>query len=127
MAEKTENIEKKLDMTRFAKYEYQGFHRQTFIETDKWDTKVLIDTIKKNGTDAQIIVAMEELSELIKELSKHLRDKGYIDSISEEMADVKIMLKQLTIMFGNRARVKYWQDKKIERLAERLHDSGAGY
>lgn len=120
-------MEKKVDMSRFEKYESPLFHRQTLIETDKWDTKVLLDTIKKNGTDAQIIVAMEELSELIKELSKHLRDKGDINHISEEMADVDIMMQQLKIMFGNRPKVSMFRTEKLERLAERLKDDSAGY
>lgn len=120
-------MEKKVDMSRFEKYESPLFHRQTLIETDKWDTKIILDTIKKNGTDAQIIVAMEELSELIKELSKHLRDKGDINHISEEMADVDIMMKQLKIMFGNYGRVMYWRGVKLERMEERLKDDSAGY
>lgn len=109
-------------MEKFKKYELQGFRRQAYVEPAKWDTQILIDTIKKNGTDAQIIVAIEEMSELIKELTKHLRNKGDIDHISEEMADVKIMMHQLDIMFGNRIRVSQWRDKKLERLEQRLHD-----
>ncbi len=120
-------MEKKVDMSKFKKYESPLFHRQTLIETDKWDTKIILDTIKKNGTDAQIIVAMEELSELIKELSKHLRDKGDINHISEEMADVQIVMEQLKIMFGNWGRVMYWRGVKLERMEERLKDDSAGY
>lgn len=118
-------MENNADMSKFKKYENQGFHRRTYIEPAERTTQILIDTIKKNGTDAQIVVAIEELSELIKELTKHLRDKGDINRISEEMADVKIMMKQLDIMFGNRVQVLTWQDKKIDRLAERLHDSSS--
>ena len=51
--------------------------------------------------DKQIVVAIEELSELQKELCKHLRDKTNMQNIIEEIADVVIMVEQLCIYFGN--------------------------
>ena len=47
----------------------------------------------------QLIVAIEELSELQKELCKSLRDKTNIDNIIEEIADVEIMLEQVKLYF----------------------------
>ena len=47
----------------------------------------------------QLIVAIEELSELQKELCKSLRDKTNIDNIIEEIADVEIMLEQMKLYF----------------------------
>ncbi len=52
----------------------------------------------------QIVVCIEELGELQKELCKYLR-KGYTndelkDNIVEEMADVYIMLEQMKIYFN---------------------------
>ena len=79
------------------------------------------EAIKKYGTRSQIIVAIEELSELTKELTKHLRGEDNINHISEEMADVYIMLEQLGLMFGNSYSVDVWKYKKITRLHERLH------
>ena len=80
------------------------------------------EAIQTYGAQSQIIVAIEELSELIKELTKHLRGEDNLNHISEEMADVRIMLEQLAIMFGNSYSVDVWKYKKITRLAERLHN-----
>lgn len=49
------------------------------------------ETVKKYG-EKQLIVAIEELSELQKELCKHLRGKGDKKHIIEETADVLIMV-----------------------------------
>lgn len=70
------------------------------------------------GIDAQIIVAIEELSELIKELTKYLR--GEEENIDGEMADVEIMLEQLVFMFNNRETIEKFKTFKLERLANTL-------
>ena len=57
-------------------------------------------SIETYGKDMQLIVAMEEFSELTKELCKYLRGQGDIEHIKEEMADCYIMLSQLKIIFG---------------------------
>lgn len=75
------------------------------------------------GTPAQIIVAIEECSELIKELSKTLRQKCDIDNISEEMADVQIMLEQLKIIFNNEHSVNMWIMNKNCRIAELVEEN----
>lgn len=53
------------------------------------------------GEKAQTIKAIEELSELTKELCKYLN--GQIDekAIKEEMADVQVMLNQLILIFNS--------------------------
>lgn len=83
------------------------------------------NAIETYGKAPQMIVAIEELSELIKELTKNLRGANNIDHISEEMADVHIMLLQLQIMFSNGRDIRGWRDKKIERLKNRLHNDGS--
>lgn len=57
------------------------------------------DTIKKYG-DKQLIVAIEELSELQKELCKHLRGKTDRKHIIEETADVLIMVGNIREYFS---------------------------
>lgn len=77
--------------------------------------------INKFGKKEQIIVAIEELSELQKELCKYLRYFGKIDinHISEEMADVEIMLEQLKVIFNNSIDVEYRKKEKIQRTVKR--------
>lgn len=76
-----------------------------------------IDTF---GEREQMVVAIEELAELQKELTKILRGGGSQDRLAEEMADVQIMLDQLEIIHGDRAAVHEWQRKKMHRLAVRI-------
>lgn len=67
-----------------------------------------------------MIVAIEELSELQKEICKYLRGKGDMQHIAEEVADVEIMIEQLTMAFNIRADVIRWRRKKFERLSGRM-------
>lgn len=55
--------------------------------------------IETYGKDMQLNVAVEELSELIKEICKHKRGRDNKANIIEEMADCYIMLQQLMIIF----------------------------
>lgn len=68
----------------------------------------------------QVIVAVEELSELQKELCKLLRGEARLSNIAEEMADVEIMLAQLKIKFKNAEEVAMWREFKVSRLEGRL-------
>lgn len=81
---------------------------------------VLLDAIMTFGERAQMVVALEELAELQKEITKQLRGEGNLEHLSEEMADVQIMLDQLEIMFANRGEVANWQRIKAARLAQRI-------
>lgn len=71
------------------------------------------------GDQNQITVAIEELSELQKELCKYLRGDIDLLNITEEIADVEIMLEQLKIIFNNEYAVKEEKTYKIQRTVER--------
>ena len=93
------------------------------IEADKDLYSRAVSTF---GETSRLILAIEEMSELIKELSKYTRGRENIGSICEEMADVEIMLEQLKIVFRNRAAVDYHRSQKLQRLSDKLngnHDS----
>ena len=82
--------------------------------------KVYAKLLKKYG-DAQIIVAIEELSELQKELCKALRNKSNYDNIVEEIADVEIMLEQMKIYFEiSEDEIEEMKEIKTKRTKERL-------
>ena len=72
--------------------------------------------IANNGYVLQKIVAIEELSELQKEITKDLRGNANDEHIAEEMADVEIMLDQLKIMYGNSEDIKRHKELKIRRI-----------
>lgn len=79
---------------------------------------IYVKAISHYGVENQITKSIEELAELIQALAK-----GKHSNIAEEMADVKIMLKQLEIIHNNKAEVQDYKTKKLKRLEERINDS----
>lgn len=75
---------------------------------------------KKWGTEMQATVAIEEMSEVQKEVCKVLRGKGNRESLAEEVADAKIMLEQISQIFNIKASVETWIDYKIAKLEREL-------
>ena len=77
--------------------------------------------IETYGIDMQLNVAIEELSELIKEICKNKRGADNIDHITEEVADCYIMLKQIEIIFDIKHNdISEMINNKISRLKCRL-------
>lgn len=83
--------------------------------------QVLERTIVDNGPAYETIVAIEEMSELTKELTKDWRDMGNLEHIAEEMADVEICLAMLKLIYCNAEEVKTWKAKKLKRMEDALH------
>jgi len=82
---------------------------------------VIRGMIDKYGHKNQTIVAIEELAELQKELTKYLRGEGNHDHLVEEFADVNIMLIQISEMYNLTDR-EVWEaiDFKIDRMQKDL-------
>ena len=80
--------------------------------------------IARNGVLLQLVVALEELSEVQKEICKYLRDEGSAEHIAEEIADATIMLEQLRIIFDVNECVCDYMDAKVQRLEERIKNGG---
>ena len=72
------------------------------------------------GAEAQMVMAIEEMSELTKELCKHRRGRDNVEAIAEEIADVEIMLQQMVMLFDCAGQVETFRRYKLERLAERI-------
>lgn len=72
------------------------------------------------GEEAQQKMAIEEMAELQKEICKLWRGFDNHKDLAEEIADVKIMLEQLEIMFDLQPCVHYFMERKLERLKARL-------
>ena len=81
---------------------------------------------EKYGNRAQIIKAVEELSELQTALCRYLNlESGESrpdinDNIIDEIADVEIMTEQLKMMFGIEDKVSLRVEKKINRMIKRI-------
>lgn len=70
----------------------------------------------------QIVVAIEELSELTKELTKALRMAYNRDHMTEEMADTLIMIYQMFYYFGiSEKDLRNAIDYKLKRLEGKLN------
>lgn len=81
--------------------------------------------IEKFGTVEQIRMAQEECAELIAVLNQSLRGRVGLLELTEEIADVQIMLDQLKIIFGEQNCSIMYQ-KKMARLQERLNQNEMG-
>ena len=78
--------------------------------------------LKVFGKQNQITMVFEEVAELQKALSKHLRGEDNIDHIAEEIADVEIMLEQMKMLFDVEDRVGQHKGEKINRLNDRINE-----
>ena len=83
--------------------------------------QTLIKAIHTNGNKKQAFVAVEEMSELTKEICKNFnREEDNVLNIIEEIADVEIMMEQLKIIYGCETDVERIKKHKVERLKARL-------
>jgi hypothetical protein len=83
----------------------------------------LARAIETYGVDMRLNVAIEEFSELIKEICKSKRGNDNRENIIEEMADCYIMLEQLEIIFGVKSsEIRFALDAKLNRLEKRLEE-----
>ena len=84
------------------------------------------ENIKAHGTDFEAEIAMEECAELIQAISK-VRRYGFVgkykDNLLEEIADVDIVLTELTMMFDiDPDEFFSIRDRKVQRIKERLEE-----
>lgn len=76
--------------------------------------------LNKFGRTTQLIVSIEEMSELQKELCKLFRGIGNMNNIIEETADSEIMIEQVKDIFHIEDSVKSMRERKLSRLAEKV-------
>lgn len=96
-----------------------------------WIMDVLKKSIDSNLYDGNprghrnLIIVMEELSELSKEISKQLRDKGDQYNILEELADVQLSIYYVQEICGvNNDDLHKAMNIKMRRLEEVLDAKG---
>lgn len=102
------------------------------------ELKILQEAIDHYGEESQLDMAIEEMSELTKAICKYKRavkerERDICHStakdvifakgdIVEEIADVLIMIEQLTMIFDCKERVSAIASKKIDRLKWRINN-----
>lgn len=89
------------------------------------DHKEIIATYKQAietyGVRAQKLMAIEEMSELTKEICKDFRGKLDREHLIEELVDVIITIDQLMMMYEiSSNELQQMRERKINRLKERL-------
>lgn len=93
------------------------------------ETALYEAAVVKFGERSQILMAIEEMSELAKALLKYVRHEDFnqgdydsiIESVSEERADVEIMLNQLNVIFEDNSEAKR---EKLKHLESIISDDG---
>lgn len=85
--------------------------------------EVYANALSTFGPNMQLVVALEEMAELQKEITKCLRGNPNPMHLAEEVADATIMLEQLRQIFNINEEVCDMMDKKIARLAFRVEDA----
>lgn len=86
--------------------------------------KIYTQCISLWGIYPQMFMVVEELGELIVAVSKYDRQQATADDIAGEIADVRIMMKQLMHVVGlSENQVKEKEIIKMERLVQRIEKS----
>lgn len=104
-----------------------NLQEEFFRETGNSERRIFESAISKYGIKSQLLMVVEEMSELTKAICKFFRNPRneepsaeIIDAIAEEAADVEITLAQLKMIFGIGDKVREHRCYKIQRLAHRL-------
>jgi len=82
------------------------------------EKEILRRAIETYGAEAQMDQLVEECAELIAAINRYHRRRTDIAPVIEELADVAIMLEQMSLVFGDH--VALARRIKLLRLMERL-------
>lgn len=88
--------------------------------------EILEKAITTYGIESQCLMAIEEMAELTKALLKYFRyGPEALHGVLEEIADARIMLDQMTMIFDNGPGTEFDLERvdrdKIARLHERIN------
>lgn len=90
---------------------------------DEFDRRTLEAAVNTWGVSTQLDMAVEECAEFVVAVQHHDRDRADADDVLDEVADLRIMVEQLSVVFGEDA-VRRRTQQKMDRLRERLADEG---
>lgn len=76
--------------------------------------------LNKWGEKLQATVAIEEMSEVIKEITKMQRGELNREHMAEEIADARIMMEQMCQMLNINDSVESWMDYKVAELKRKV-------
>lgn len=86
-----------------------------------WEDTIYNEAIKIWGKNPQLLVLLEEFSELQKEILKNInREADNLDALIDETADVLIMMEQLQRLYNIKEQVKKRIPEKLKKVEQRL-------
>lgn len=93
-------------------------------ESGQQENEIFKSAVHWWGKEAQTDMMIEEMAKLTKAILNERRGRDH--NIAEEMADVRIMLAQMEIIFQNAGEVEQKFRKKIARLDQRMQERRGG-
>lgn len=89
---------------------------------DKEKCEIYKAALEKYGVGAQIGMLTEECGELLSAINKFNRSRCSSDDVLTELADVSIMVEQLSLIYGGYEKFQIEKDKKLIRLLKRINN-----
>ena len=89
---------------------------------DKEKCEIYKAALEKYGVGAQIGMLTEECGELLSAINKFNRYRCSSDDVLTELADVSIMVEQLSLIYGGYEKFQIEKDKKLIRLLKRINN-----
>lgn len=78
--------------------------------------KLYVVELARSGADNRKIMLLEEMAELSNEIAKSFRDRTTLYKIVDEIADVRIMLEQVEMLYSIESEVEVQKEYKLNRL-----------
>lgn len=92
---------------------------------DKETFEIYKLALDKWGIEAQIGMLIEECGELLSAVNKFNRSRCSRDDVLTELADVSIMVEQLSLIYGGYDKFLEEKDKKLTRLFKRINGNNS--
>lgn len=92
---------------------------------DKETFEIYKLALDKWGIEAQIGMLAEECGELLSAVNKFNRSRCSRDDVLTELADVSIMVEQLSLIYGGYDKFLEEKDKKLTRLLKRINGNNS--
>ena len=92
---------------------------------DKQKCEIYKAALEKYGVGAQIGMLTEECGELLSAINKFNRSRCSNDDVLTELADVSIMVEQLSLIYRGYEKFQIEKDKKLIRLLKRINNNGS--
>ena len=92
---------------------------------DKETFEIYKLALDKWGIEAQIGMLIEECGELLSAVNKFNRSRCSRDDVLTELADVSIMVEQLSLIYGGYDKFLEERNKKLTRLLKRINGNNS--